>query len=192
MGRQWPARNSLQHKLLLPLQEWAGKSNQSNQSLHHNGGQETLNNIFCKAVEDLGQEGEVKQKIETDTERFKPVLKIMTWTRPAYFSASLHAEAQKPCLTMEKPWKHCKSSPICPLGWVFGECKFFGHSIYVSAPATPQNPSQLPSSRGLCWSIKPPCSHSVLSGPQKDIGAPSVCALTPSSELSGALCTFTI
>lgn len=55
----------------------------------------------------------------------------MCWTRLAFFSASLHAEAQKPCLTMEQTWKHYKSSPICPLGWVFGECKFL-NIVYMS------------------------------------------------------------
>lgn len=63
------------------------------------------------------------------------------------------------------PWKNhqnttaVKSSPICPVQRLFGECKFFARSLrkplsqpHFSAPATPQNHSQFLSSGRSCWS----------------------------------------
>lgn len=86
---------------------------------------------------------------------------------------------------MEKAWNHYKSSPICPLGWLFGECKLFGHSIYVSALAIPQNPPSSPAAENNAGAYgPPPPPHSVLSGPQKDTGVPSICALTPPRRLA--------
>lgn len=102
-GQAAASKKQVTAKITHSLQEWAAKWSQRNQSFHHNGWEETLNNIFNKAV---GDSGGKKQKMATDTELLKLVLKIMCWTMPALFSAPLHAEARKPCITVEQAWKH--------------------------------------------------------------------------------------
>lgn len=116
----------------------------------------------------------------------------MCWTRLAFFSASLHAGAQKPlqnheALPWKKAWKHysCKSSPICPVGWVFGECKYFGHSIYASQPLPlHETPPSSPAAENHAGAHGPPPLYPILSGPQKDTGASSICPVSPPRELA--------